>query len=152
MPPAWRLFHVRRSTGKCLFFEVPLSNFCQIPSPRSSSLREFDQQADPDCPGQRHHQAAEPPLGDADEHRPKSKLRFITQRQRKQPLALSPPLPAMQTTTTKAISHLVRLLTIKRDHFYLSRRWDLLRRHPTQLLIPLPKVWQLPQRSYRFSQ
>jgi hypothetical protein len=25
MPPDWRLFHVRRSTGKRLFFEVPLS-------------------------------------------------------------------------------------------------------------------------------
>jgi hypothetical protein len=58
----------------------------------------------------------------------------------------------MQTTMTKAISNLVRLLTIKSDHFCLLRRWDLLRRHPTQPLIPLPKVLQLPQRSYRFSQ
>ncbi len=24
MPPDWRLFHVRRSTGKRLFFEVPI--------------------------------------------------------------------------------------------------------------------------------
>jgi len=26
MPPDWRLFHVRRSTGKRLFFEVPLND------------------------------------------------------------------------------------------------------------------------------
>ena len=26
MPPDWRLLHVRRSTGKRLFFEVPLSD------------------------------------------------------------------------------------------------------------------------------
>jgi hypothetical protein len=26
MPPDWRLLHVRRSTGKRLFFEVPFSN------------------------------------------------------------------------------------------------------------------------------
>jgi hypothetical protein len=27
MPPDWRLFHVRRSTGKRLFFEVPYGSF-----------------------------------------------------------------------------------------------------------------------------
>jgi hypothetical protein len=27
MPPDWRLFHVRKSTGKSLFFEVPFRDF-----------------------------------------------------------------------------------------------------------------------------
>jgi hypothetical protein len=30
MPPDWRLFHVRRSTGKRLFFEVPLRNSSMV--------------------------------------------------------------------------------------------------------------------------
>ena len=31
MPPDWRLFHVRRSTGKRLFIELPLSSLLREP-------------------------------------------------------------------------------------------------------------------------
>ena len=44
MPPDWRLFYVRRSTGKRLFFEVPLNNTMDTLSKwaiKDSALKEW---------------------------------------------------------------------------------------------------------------